>query len=73
MAKTCELIIVPLDQLEKDFAQIPAEIVEKIAITPPRLVFGDDAAQLEQRLLADSPMVRNRLTLMRLRSGIVKN
>ena len=29
--------------------------------------------QLEQRLLADSPMVRNRLTLMRLRSGIAKN
>ena len=52
MAKTCELIIVPLDQLEADFAQIPAELVEKIAVTPPRLVFGDDAAQLEQRLLA---------------------
>lgn len=52
MAKTCELIIVPLDQLEADFAQIPAELVEKIAVTPPRLVFGDDAAQLEQRLQA---------------------
>ena len=52
MAKTCELIIVPMDQLEENFAQIPAELVEKIAVTPPRLVFGDDAAELEQRLLA---------------------
>ena len=28
--------------------------------------------QLEQRLLADSPMVRNRLTLMRLRNCLAK-
>lgn len=52
MLKTCSLIFVPLDELEKNFAQLPEQSVEKIAVTPPRLVFGDDYAQLESRLLA---------------------
>lgn len=52
MEERCELITVPLDQLEKNFAQLSAELVEKIAVTPPRIVFGDDAALLEKRLLA---------------------
>ncbi|MBP1580841.1 MAG: U32 family peptidase [Oscillospiraceae bacterium] len=52
MAEQCELIAVPLDQLEKNFAQLSAEWAEKIAVVPPRIVFGDDAALLEERLLA---------------------
>ena len=52
MAEVCELITVPMDQLEKDFDKIPKDIRGKIAVTIPRLLFGDDNAMMEERLLA---------------------
>ncbi len=51
MAESCELITVPVDVLEKDLEKIPAELLEKVAASIPRLLFGDDSALLEQRLL----------------------
>ena len=51
MAERCELITLPMDQLEKDFDKIPANLLEKIAVSIPRLLLGDDAALLEERLI----------------------
>ena len=51
MSKECELITVPLDQLEKDFEQLDSLILEKISIALPRLNFGDDILLLKERLL----------------------
>ncbi len=52
MEKSCELIIVPLDQLEKDFDKLSPNVIDKVAASIPRLLFGDDNALLEQRLFA---------------------
>ncbi len=51
MAERCELITVPLDRLEKDLDKLPVSLLEKIAVTIPRLLFGDDSALVEERLL----------------------
>lgn len=50
MEERCELIAVPMDQLEKGVDQLSSALREKIAVSLPRMVFGDDAALLTQRL-----------------------
>lgn len=42
MGEVCELISVPLDELLKNKNNLPKEIVPKISVSLPRVVFGDD-------------------------------
>lgn len=47
----CELISLPLAEVEKNWERLQG-LGEKLAVTLPRVTFGDDSAQLEQRLLS---------------------
>lgn len=50
MGEVCELISVPLDELLKNKNNLPKEIVPKISVSLPRVVFGDDEKYLAERL-----------------------
>lgn len=50
MVEVCELISVPLDELLKNKNNLPKEIVPKISVSLPRVVFGDDEKYLAERL-----------------------
>ena len=50
MGEVCELISVPLDELLKNKNNLPKEIVPKISVSLPRVVFGDDEKYLSERL-----------------------
>lgn len=50
MGEVCELISVPLDELLKNKNNLPKEIVPKISVSLPRVVFGDDEKYLVERL-----------------------
>ncbi len=52
MVERCELITIPMDQLEKDIDKLSPAVLEKAAVSIPRLLFGDDNAMMEERLLA---------------------
>ena len=50
MGEVCELISVPLDELLKNKNNLPKEIIPKISVSLPRVVFGDDEKYLSERL-----------------------
>ena len=50
MGEVCELISVPLDELLKNKNNLPKEIIPKISVSLPRVVFGDDEKYLAERL-----------------------
>lgn len=50
MGEVCELISVPLDELLKNKNNLPKEIIPKIIVSLPRVVFGDDEKYLSERL-----------------------
>lgn len=50
MVEVCELISVPLDELLKNKNNLPKEIIPKISVSLPRVVFGDDEKYLAERL-----------------------
>lgn len=50
MGEVCELISVPLDELLKNKNNLPKEIIPKISVSMPRVVFGDDEKYLSERL-----------------------
>ena len=50
MGEVCELISVPLDELLKNKNNLPKEIIPKISVSLPRVVFGDDEKDLAERL-----------------------
>lgn len=50
MGEVCELISVPLDELLKNKNNLPKEIIPKISVSLPRVVFGDDEKYLVERL-----------------------
>lgn len=50
MVEVCELISVPLDELLKNKNNLPKELIPKISVSLPRVVFGDDEKYLAERL-----------------------
>lgn len=50
MGEVCELISVPLDELLKNKNNLPKELIPKISVSLPRVVFGDDEKYLSERL-----------------------
>lgn len=50
LAASCEQIILPLDEVLRHAAELDKSLLPKIAVSLPRVVFGDDAAQLTERL-----------------------
>lgn len=50
MGEVCELISVPLDELLKNKNNLSKEIIPKISVSLPRVVFGDDEKYLSERL-----------------------
>lgn len=50
MGEVCELISVPLDELLKNKNNLSKEIIPKISVSLPRVVFGDDEKYLAERL-----------------------
>ena len=50
MGEVCELISVPLDELLKNKNNLPKEVIPKISVSLPRVVFGDDEKYLAERL-----------------------
>lgn len=50
MGEVCELISVPLDELLKNKNNLSKEIIPKISVSLPRVVFGDDEKYLVERL-----------------------
>ena len=50
MGEVCELISVPLDELLKNKNNLPKELIPKISVSLPRVVFGDDEKYLAERL-----------------------
>ena len=50
MGEVCELISVPLDELLKNKNNLPKELILKISVSLPRVVFGDDEKYLAERL-----------------------
>ena len=50
MVEVCELISVPLDELLKNKNNLPKEIIPKISVSLPRVVFGYDEKYLAERL-----------------------
>lgn len=50
MVEVCELISVPLDELLKNKNNLPKELIPKISVSLPRVVFGDDEKYLVERL-----------------------
>lgn len=50
MGEVCQLISVPLDELLKNKNNLPKEIIPKISVSLPRVVFGDDEKYLAERL-----------------------
>lgn len=50
MVEVCELISVPLDELLKNKNNLSKEIIPKISVSLPRVVFGDDEKYLAERL-----------------------
>lgn len=50
MGEVCELISVPLDELLKNKNNLPKELIPKISVSLPRVVFGDDEKYLVERL-----------------------
>lgn len=50
LAASCEQIILPLDEVLRHAAELDKSLLAKIAVSLPRVVFGDDAAQLTERL-----------------------
>lgn len=50
MVEVCELISVPLDELLKNKNNLPKEVISKISVSLPRVVFGDDEKYLAERL-----------------------
>lgn len=50
MVEVCELISMPLDELLKNKNNLPKEIIPKISVSLPRVVFGDDEKYLAERL-----------------------
>ncbi len=50
LAASCEQIILPLDEVLCHAAELDKSLLPKIAVSLPRVVFGDDAAQLTERL-----------------------
>ena len=50
LAASCEQIILPLDEVLRHAAELDKSLLPKLAVSLPRVVFGDDAAQLTERL-----------------------
>ena len=50
LAASCEQMILPLDEVLRHAAELDKSLLPKIAVSLPRVVFGDDAAQLTERL-----------------------
>lgn len=50
LVEQCELISLPLDEILRHAADLPKNALPKLAVSLPRVVFGDDAAQLSDRL-----------------------
>lgn len=50
MVEVCELISVPLDELLKNKNNLPKEVISKVSVSLPRVVFGDDEKYLAERL-----------------------
>lgn len=50
LAASCEQMILPLDEVLRHAAKLDKSLLPKIAVSLPRVVFGDDAAQLTERL-----------------------
>lgn len=50
LADSCEQIILPLDEVLRHAAELDKSLLPKLAVSLPRVVFGDDAAQLTERL-----------------------
>lgn len=50
MGEVCQLISVPLDELLKNKNNLPEELIPKISVSLPRVVFGDDEKYLAERL-----------------------
>ena len=50
LAASCEQMILPLDEVLRHAAELDKSLLPKLAVSLPRVVFGDDAAQLTERL-----------------------
>lgn len=50
LTASCEQIILPLDEVLRHAAELDKGLLPKLAVSLPRVVFGDDAAQLTERL-----------------------
>lgn len=50
LCEQCELLIVPLDEILRNAQSLPKEFISKIAVSIPRVVFGDDVKELTERL-----------------------
>lgn len=50
LVENCELILVPLDEILKNADRIGKELLPKLVISLPRVVFGDDRKELIPRL-----------------------
>lgn len=51
LCEECSLLLVPLEELLRGGAELPKEVRKKIAVSLPRVVFGDDVAELTEKLL----------------------
>ena len=47
----CELLIVPLDELLRGAGQLSRAMLRKVAVSLPRVVFGDDGKELTEKLM----------------------
>lgn len=50
LCRECELLMVPLEEILRNADKLDKAILPKIAISLPRVVFGDDIKQLSERL-----------------------
>ncbi len=50
LVASCEQMILPLDEVLRHAAELDKSLLPKLAVSLPRVVFGDDAAQLTERL-----------------------
>ena len=50
LVESCELLILPLAELLRGANRLDKKVLEKIAVSLPRVVFGDDLLQLVPKL-----------------------